>query len=169
LAGAFVIDIQPARDERGFFARTWDADAFREQGLDPAISQCSLAANSAVGTLRGLHYQAAPYPETKVVSCISGAIHDVIVDLRPDSPTFKRWFAVELSAENHRLLYVPAGMAHGYLTLQPHSKVYYQIGGKYVPESGRGVRWNDPAFGIEWPSLPSVIAQRDASYPDFGP
>ncbi len=169
LPGAFVIDIELARDERGFFARTWCADEFTRHGLDPTVTQCSLSSNRMSGTLRGIHYQAAPHVETKLVTCVSGAIYDVIVDLRPDSPAFTRWFAVELSADNHCMLYVPAGVAHGYLTQRDNSDVYYQIGGNYVPESARGVRWNDPAFGIEWPTPPRVIANRDRNYPDFSP
>lgn len=167
LPGVFLIDIEPGRDERGFFARTWDAMEFRRRGLDSAITQCSLAANRARGTLRGMHYQSAPHLETKVVSCVAGAVYDVLVDLRPDSSTFRRWFASELSAENHRMLYVPPGVAHGYLTLQDHSDVYYQISGDYAPESGRGVRWNDPAFAIAWPAEPRIMAERDRDYPDF--
>jgi dTDP-4-dehydrorhamnose 3,5-epimerase len=167
LPGAYIIGIEPAFDERGFFARAWDADEFAQHGLETALSQCSLSFNKTKDTLRGMHYQVAPHFEIKVVSCNAGAIYDVIVDLRPASPTFRQWLGVELSAENRRLLYIPQGLAHGFLTLQDNSEVYYQISGRFVPESGRGVRWNDPAFGIEWPATPSVISERDRLYPDF--
>ncbi len=167
LAGAFMIDIEPVRDERGFFARTWCADELQRRGLMSELSQCSLSFNQRKGTLRGMHYQLAPDVETKVVSCKAGSIFDVIVDLRPDSATFRQWCAVELSADNRCLLYIPSGMAHGFLTLEDNSEVYYQISGRFVPASARGVRWNDPAFGIEWPSEPSVISERDRTYPDF--
>ena len=167
LPGVFIIDVEPAHDLRGFFARTWDVDEFAQHGLETALSQCSLSFNKTTGTLRGMHYQVAPHFETKVVSCQAGAVFDVIVDLRPASPTFKQWLGVELNAENRRLLYIPHGLAHGFLTLQDHTEVYYQICGRFVPESGRGVRWNDPAFGIEWPASPRVISDRDRLYPDF--
>ncbi len=167
LPGAFIIDIEPAFDERGFFARTWSAEELARRGLISILSQCSLSFNKTRGTLRGMHYQTAPHDETKVVSCRAGAVYDVMVDLRPASPTFKQWFGVELSAKNYRLVYIPHGLAHGFLTLQDNSEVYYQISGSFVPESTRGVRWNDPAFGIEWPAAPSIILERDRLYPDF--
>lgn len=167
LPGVFIIDIEPAFDERGFFARTWCAEELARRGLESTLSQCSLSFNKTIGTLRGMHYQAAPHDEAKVVSCIAGAIYDVIVDLRPASPAFRQWIGVELSGENRRLMYVPPGLAHGFLTLRDTSAVYYQISGSFVPESARGVRWNDPAFGIVWPAAPSVILERDRLYPDF--
>jgi len=169
LAGAFTIDIEPAHDARGFFARTWCAEELQRRGLVSELTQCSLSFNKSKGTLRGMHYQQAPHDETKVVSCKAGAIYDVIVDLRPDSSSFRQWCAVELSADNRRLLYIPAGLAHGFLTLQDDSEVYYQISGRFVSGSARGVRWNDPAFGIAWPVEPSVMAGRDCTYPDFAP
>ena len=167
LPGAFVIDIEPAADHRGFFARTWCADEFSAHGLAPEITQCSVSFNRAVGTLRGMHYQSAPHDETKLVSCRAGALYDVMIDLRLDSPNYCQWFGVELSADNHRMLYIPAGLAHGFLTLQPDTEVFYQISGRFVPEAARGVRWNDPRFGIIWPHPPQIIADRDANYPDF--
>lgn len=167
LPGVYLIDIEPAFDVRGFFARTWCADEFSRHGLEAGLTQCSLSFNKTRGTLRGMHYQAAPHEETKVVSCMEGSVYDVIVDLRPASPTFRRWFGVELNAENHRLIYIPTGCAHGFLTLQDKSTVYYQSSDRFVPESSRGVRWDDPAFGIEWPCAPSVIVERDRQYLDF--
>lgn len=167
LSGAYLIDIEPVLDVRGFFARTWCVDEFVQYGLDAVLSQCSLSFSKTKGTLRGMHYQAAPHEESKVVSCMEGAIYDVIVDLRPASPTFRQWFGAELSMENRRLMYIPRGCAHGFLTLLDNSVVYYQAAGRFVSESSRGVRWDDPAFGIEWPAEPSVILERDRQYPDF--
>lgn len=167
LSGAFVIDIEPAADNRGFFARTWCADEFSAHGLATDISQCSVSFNHATSTLRGMHYQNAPHDESKLVSCRAGALYDVIVDLRVDSPSYCQWFGVELSADNHRMLYIPPGLAHGFLTLQPATEVLYQISGRFVPEAARGVRWNDPRFSIDWPAAPQVIADRDAQYPDY--
>ena len=167
LAGAFVIEPERHADERGFFARTFSVDAFRAHGLDDRIDQCSLSWNTRRATLRGLHYQAEPHGETKLVRCTQGAIYDVIVDLRPDSPTYTRWFAVELSAANRKLHYIPRGLAHGFLTLTDDCEIAYQISSPYYAASARGVRWNDPAFSISWPEAPRVIAARDQSYPDF--
>src|SRR6478735_6768314 len=151
LPGAFIIDVERHQDERGFFARTWSGEEFRAHGLSDQLTQCSLSFNHRKGTLRGMHYQAAPHGEIKLVRCTAGAIYDVIVDLRPDSPAFRHWVGVELTADNRRMLYIPDGCAHGFQTLQPASEVFYQITGPYVPDAGRGVRWNDPAFGIDWP------------------
>jgi dTDP-4-dehydrorhamnose 3,5-epimerase len=167
--GAWVIEAEQLGDERGFFARTWDADEFAERGLNPRLAQCSISYNRARGTLRGLHYQAAPFEEAKLVRCTAGAIFDVVVDLRPESSSFKGWFGEELSAENRRALYVPEGCAHGFLTLADDSEVHYQISQFYAPESARGVRWDDPAFGITWPGEVVVINDRDRTYPDFRP
>lgn len=169
LAGAFVVDLEPVRDERGFFARSWCHDEFAARGLSTAIAQCSVSFNALRHTLRGLHFQAAPHEEAKIVRCTQGAIYDVIVDLRPHSPTYLCWFGIELSAANRRMLYVPKGAAHGFLTLQDATEVCYQISERYVAESARGVRWNDPRFGVEWPTAPEVISERDRSYPDFEP
>lgn len=165
--GAWLIEAERLEDERGFFARTWDAKEFEERALNPALAQCSISYNGVRGTLRGLHYQAAPYEEAKLVRCTAGAIFDVVVDLRTDSSTFRGWFGTELSAENRLALYIPEGCAHGFLTLADGCEVHYQISQVYVPDSARGVRWNDPAFGIIWPDEVAVINERDASYPDF--
>jgi dTDP-4-dehydrorhamnose 3,5-epimerase len=167
--GLWVIEPERHEDERGFFARTWDPDEFAERGLNPELAQCSISFNRARGTLRGLHYQAAPHEEAKLVRCTSGAIFDVALDLRPDSSTFRDWFGVELSAENRLALYIPEGCAHGFLTLADDSEVHYQISQAYVPDAGRGVRWNDPAFAIRWPGEVVVINDRDRSYADFRP
>jgi dTDP-4-dehydrorhamnose 3,5-epimerase len=167
LAGAFVIEIDPIEDERGFFARTFCIDEFREQGLEPCIAQCSISFNKRKGTLRGLHYQAPPHQEAKIVRCIRGAIHDVIVDLRLDSATYRRWAAVDLTAENRRAVYVPKHFAHGFQTLADASDVHYEISERFVPEAGRGLRWNDPAFAIEWPIGDPIVSPRDAGYPDY--
>ena len=162
-----IIEPELHADERGAFARTYCADELRANGLDPRISQCSTSFNRQAGTLRGLHYQRQPHAEVKLVRCTTGAIFDVAVDLRPGSPTYCRWVGIELTAENRRALYVPEGCAHGFLTLVDGSEVFYQISSPYVAEAGTGVRWDDPAFGVQWPSTPIVIAERDAGYPDF--
>jgi dTDP-4-dehydrorhamnose 3,5-epimerase len=167
LGGVYLIEIDKLEDERGFFARTWCQREFEEHGLNPRLVQCNLSYNKKKGTLRGMHYQAAPYQEAKLVSCTQGAIYDVIVDLRPQSPTYKGYLGVTLSAEIHTMLYVPEGFAHGFLTLEDETFVYYQMSEFYAPEYARGFRWNDPAFGITWPGDIQVISERDGSYPDF--
>lgn len=167
IKGAFVLEIEPRRDERGHFARTFDRAEFRRRGLASSFAECSVSFNERRGTLRGLHYQVNPHPEAKLVRCTRGRIHDVIVDLRPRSPTRGRWHAVELGAENGRLLYIPEGVAHGFLTLEPRSEVYYEISAPYAPACARGIRWDDPAFAIRWPAPPEVISERDRSYPDY--
>ena len=167
LAGVYLVEPERQHDARGFFARTYDADELRAHGLTPDISQCSVSYNSAAWTLRGLHYQIAPYAEAKLVRCTQGAIFDVVVDLRPASPTYCQWVSAELTAENRYQVYVPEGCAHGFLTLTDAAEVFYQISAAYRPEAGAGVRWNDPAFGIRWPREPAVIAERDAGYPDY--
>lgn len=168
LKGAFLIELEPKEDERGFFARTFCAGEFSAHGLDPRLVQCSMSFNVRSGTLRGLHWQAAPHAECKLIRCTRGAIHDVIVDLRADSPTFRRHFAIELTADNRRQLYVPGGFAHGFQTLEDKTEVFYQMSEAFAPESARGVRWNDPAFGIQWPPVEHrILNERDASYPDF--
>jgi dTDP-4-dehydrorhamnose 3,5-epimerase len=168
LKGAYIIDPERIEDERGFFARTWDHHEFEARGLNSSLAQCNISYNARRGTLRGMHYQAAPHAETKLVRCTMGAIYDVIIDLRPGSPTLRQWLAVELSAENRRMLYVPEGFAHGFQTLADHSEVFYQMTECYAPDYARGVRWNDPTFGIVWPEVPQAIAARDQAYPDFG-
>jgi dTDP-4-dehydrorhamnose 3,5-epimerase len=167
LAGVMIIDIERLTDDRGFFARGFCAEEFAGHGLAADFVQTNIAHNARRGTLRGMHYQAEPAPEPKVVRCTWGAIYDVAVDLRPDSASYCQWVGAELSADNHRALYIPAGCAHGLLTLADHSEVYYLMGAAFVPDLARGVRWNDPAFAIEWPFEPEVISERDAALPDF--
>ena len=167
LKGAFVIELNPFEDVRGFFARAWSDYEFEAAGLNARFVESNISFNEKKGTLRGMHYQLSPYEQTKLVRCTRGSIYDVIVDLRPDSPTFKQWVAEELSAENHRMLYVPGEFAHGYQTLEDRTEVSYQTTAYYAPEHGRGVRWNDPAFKISWPIDDLVIIERDRDYPDF--
>jgi dTDP-4-dehydrorhamnose 3,5-epimerase len=168
LAGAWVIESERIADERGFFARTFDRDEFAARGLEPAIVQSSTSFNARVGTLRGMHLQLAPHGEPKLVRCTRGAIYDVIVDLRPESPTHRRWFATELSAGNGRAVYIPPGVAHGFQTVEDESEVLYMMGHEYVPEAASGVRWDDPAFGIQWPDCERrIMSERDRSYPDY--
>jgi dTDP-4-dehydrorhamnose 3,5-epimerase len=168
LAGTFVLEPEPIADERGFFARTWCADELARHGLVNQIAQASISYNRHAGTLRGMHYAVPPHAESKVVSCARGAIYDVLVDLRP-GPQQRHWIAVELTAENRRMLFVPEGVAHGFLTLADDTEVSYLISEPYAADCARGVRYSDPAFAITWPSEPKVISQRDASYPDFAP
>ena len=168
IPGAFVVDLEPRADERGFFARGWCAREFAEHGLDAALVQHNISFNRRTGTVRGMHYQADPHPEVKVVRCTRGRLFDVIVDLRPGSPSYCRWAGVELSAENRRALYIPAGVAHGFQTLADDTEVHYQMSDYYHPELARGVRWDDPAFGIAWPSpATAILSERDRSYADF--
>jgi len=168
LAGAFVIQCEELTDERGFFARTFSAAQFVEAGLDPSVSECSISYNRRRGTLRGMHYQAEPHAESKLVRCTRGAIFDVIIDLRKTSATFRQWFGFELSESNRESLFIPRGFAHGFQTLTDDAEVYYQISGAYVRSAGRGVRWDDPAFDIGWPAAERTISGRDRGYPDFG-
>jgi dTDP-4-dehydrorhamnose 3,5-epimerase len=167
LKGAHLVDLERHEDDRGFFARSWCAGEFETSGLNPRIAQCSLSFNVRKGTLRGMHYQVKPFEEAKLVRCTRGSLCDVIVDLRPDSPTYARHLSVFLSADNRRMLYVPEGFAHGFLTLEDATEVFYQISELYSPESQRGFRWDDPAFGIVWPEAVQVISERDRTYPDF--
>jgi dTDP-4-dehydrorhamnose 3,5-epimerase len=169
LPGAWVIELQELGDERGWFARTFDAEEFRARGLNPDVVQCNASFNRRNGTLRGMHYQAEPHGESKLVRCVRGAIFDVAVDLRSDSPTCRDWHGVELSADNRLAFYIPAGLAHGFQTLTDSSEVLYQMGNPYVPEAARGVRWDDPALGIEWPAAPGerTISAQDSSYPQL--
>ena len=167
LPGVFTIGIEPIADERGFFARSWCGKEFESKGLNPALVQCNISFNAHKGTLRGMHYQAAPCQEAKVVRCTSGSLYDVALDLRPDSPTFKDWVAVVLSAADRNMLYIPEGCAHGFLTLEDATEICYQMSEAYHPETARGVRWNDPAFQISWPAGVAIISERDAAYPDF--
>ena len=165
IPGAWVIDIAPIHDDRGFFAMTWQPEAFRRHGIDPALAQCNLAYNHKRGTLRGMHFQNAPHAQAKVVRATRGALLDVIVDLRPDSPTYRQWDAVELSADNRRMFYMPEGVAHGYLTLTDDVEAYYHASAAWAPQAESGVRWNDPAFGITWPFEPAVISEKDRNWP----
>ncbi len=167
LAGVFLIEPEKLADERGFFARTFSQDEFASRGLAAHFVQSSLSVNTARGTLRGMHYQCAPHEEAKVVTCVRGAIFDAVIDLRRDSPTYRRWFAAELTAQNYRMLYVPEGCAHGFQTLEDDTVVVYQMSEFYHPESTRGVRWDDPAFGIAWPLRPTVISGQDRAYASF--
>ena len=167
IAGVVVVELEPAGDARGFFARLHCPEEFAAAGSPFAPVQTSLSRNTAVHTLRGLHYQAAPYGEGKLVRAVRGRIFDVAVDLRPHSPTHRRWTAAELSAENGRALLIPDGVAHGFLTLEPETDVLYQIDRAFTPGHERGVRWNDPAFSIPWPVRPAVISDRDAAYLDY--
>jgi len=169
LPGAVVIELERIADDRGFFARSWCSREFEERGLNGRLVQCNVSRNRARGTLRGMHYQAAPHEEAKLVRCTMGAVYDVIVDVRPESGTYLRSFGAELTAENHRALYVPEGFAHGFLTLTDESEVFYQMSQFYAPESARGLRWNDPLLTIDWPGPVVVIADRDRLYPDFRP
>ena len=169
LSGAVIVDVERHTDERGFFARSWCTREFQERGLSPLVVQCNVSGNAVKGTLRGMHYQVAPHAEVKLVRCTKGAIYDVIIDLRETSPTFLRHVGVELTAENHRALYIPEGFAHGFMTLQDDSEVFYQMSAFYEPSAARGVRWNDPAFAIEWPLPVIVISKRDQELPDFNP
>ncbi len=169
LAGACVIEIERQEDERGFFARTFCGNEFAAHGLHPAFVQCNVSFNARKGTLRGMHFQQKPHEEAKLVRCIRGAIYDVIVDIRPGSPTFKRWAAFELTAENRKMLYVPEGFAHGFQTLEDDTEVFYQMSETYHPGLAHGVRWNDPAFAIRWPVADPIVSRRDADYPEFVP
>jgi dTDP-4-dehydrorhamnose 3,5-epimerase len=168
LEGVVEIRLEPKPDERGFFARAWCQKEFEGKGLNPKLVQCSISVNSRKGTLRGMHYQAAPHADAKLVRCTKGAIYDVVVDLRPDSATYKNWMAVVLTAEKRNMVYVPEGCGHGFLTLEDGSEIFYQMSEFYSPESARGVRWDDPAFQIAWPEKVDVISERDRNYPDFG-
>ncbi len=167
LKGAFLVKLEKSEDSRGFFARSWCKNEFETAGLNTALVQCSISFNKKKKTLRGMHYQAAPYEEVKLVRCTMGAIYDVIIDLRKSSNTFKSWYAIELSAKNHKMLYIPEGFAHGYLTLEDNSEIFYQMSGFYHSECARGVRWDDPVFNIKWPEKNVIIADRDLKYLDF--
>ena len=187
LKGAFIIELQKMEDDRGFFARSWCQREFEAHGLCPRLVQCNISLNSKRGTLRGMHYQAAPYEEAKLVRCVRGSIYDVIIDIRPDSDTYSQWIGVELAAPcsqpiahcslltahrslptaHYRMLYVPEGFAHGFLTLEDNTEVFYQMSEFYAPDHAKGFRWNDPAFSIKWPGEVKVISERDETYPDF--
>jgi dTDP-4-dehydrorhamnose 3,5-epimerase len=165
LLGAYCIDLDRHEDERGFFARTYCQEEFAAHGLSPHIAQCNLSVNREKGTLRGLHYQAAPNQEAKLVTCIRGEVYDVVVDIRPSSPTFLRWHAVVLSRSRRNALFIPEDFAHGFLTLTADTEVFYQMSAPYSPESARGLRWDDPVLAISWPDRPRVISDRDRNHP----
>lgn len=169
LDGVWVVEPDLLEDERGFFARSWDPQEFDRHGLDPTVAQCNISYNRRKGTLRGLHYQAAPVPDPKLVRCTRGAIHDVALDLRRDSPTFGKSFATVLSQDNHLALFIPGGLAHGFQTLQDDTEVLYQMGAPYVADLSRGVRWDDPAFALRWPLPDPTLSARDRSFPDHRP
>jgi dTDP-4-dehydrorhamnose 3,5-epimerase len=168
LPGVWLVDVDAFPDERGTFFRAWQIDEFRRRGLETTLDQCSMTLTARRGSIRGMHYQAAPYEEVKLVRAIRGVVFDVALDLRPESPTFRQWAAAELSADNRRALYLPRGVAHGYQTLTDDAEVLYFISAPYTPTHQRGARWNDAAFGIDWPlGPPTTINARDAAYPDW--
>lgn len=167
LKGAFIVELEKHVDERGFFARSWCREEFLAHQLNPELAQCNISFNQRKGTLRGMHYMAEPFGEAKLVRCTAGAAYDVIIDLRPDSPTRKQHLGEVLSAANRKMLYVPEGFAHGFQTLEDETEIFYQMSRGYVPEHARGVRYNDPAFGIRWMIDDVVILDRDRHYPDF--
>jgi dTDP-4-dehydrorhamnose 3,5-epimerase len=169
LKGAFIIEPEFLEDERGFFARTFCKKEFEKHGLNPSFVQCSISFNRKKGTLRGMHYQISPFEEIKIVRCTMGVIYDVIIDLRPDSKTFMRWIAVELSAENRRMIYIPEGFAHGFLTRVDSTEVFYQMNEFYTPGYARGIRWNDQKFNIKWPDGIRIISAKDKNFEDFDP
>ena len=168
LPGAYAIDIEPIDDARGFFARAWCARELDEQGLEARVSQCNVSYNKRKGTLRGMHFQVAPHEEVKLIRCTRGALYDVIIDLRTDSPTYQKWVGFELNEDNRRMLYVPRGFAHGYQTLVDDTESFYMVSEFYTSGAESGVRWNDPAFAIRWPlAEPTAISSKDASWPNF--
>jgi dTDP-4-dehydrorhamnose 3,5-epimerase len=167
LRDSFIIEVERLEDDRGFFARGWCKREFESHALVSRLVQANMSLNKKKGTLRGMHYQIAPYEETKLVRCTRGSVYDVIIDLRPDSSTYKDWLAVKLSADNHRMLYVPEGFAHGYLTLEDDTEVFYHVSEFYTPTAERGVRYDDPAFDISWPLKVQVISDRDKRWPDY--
>ena len=165
--GVRLIEPERHEDDRGFFARTWCVDEFQKHGLNPDLVQCSVSFNRAAGTVRGMHWQASPHGESKLVRCTAGAILDVVVDVRPESATYLQTFTANLTAQNHNALYIPEGFAHGFQTLEDGSEVFYQISSAFCPDAARGMRWNDPSIDLTWPIPISVISDRDANYPDL--
>lgn len=168
LKGAFIMELETFEDDRGFFAQSWSPRELAEHGLEAPLVESAISFNKKKGTLRGMHYQASPHGQAKIVRCTRGSIYDVIIDLRTGSPTFKQWVGAELTSRNRLMLYVPKGCAHGFQTLEDETEVFYNMSHFYTPESSRGVRWNDPAFAVHWPTTEGVIInERDQSYPDF--
>jgi dTDP-4-dehydrorhamnose 3,5-epimerase len=165
--GVYIIEIEKYEDERGFFARTWDKNQIKEMGLDDSIIQSSMSYNRKKGTIRGMHYQIKPFEETKLVRCTKGKIFDVIIDLRKDSETFKKWISIELSENNHRTLYIPKGFAHGFQTLEDNTEIIYDISQTHNPEYSKGIKWNDKIIGIKWPLEVTVISKKDSMNPYF--
>ncbi|QLH10215.1 dTDP-4-dehydrorhamnose 3,5-epimerase [Nitrosarchaeum sp. AC2] len=167
IEGCIIIEIEKKIDTRGFFARTWDREIFKKQNLNENLSQCSISFNNKKGTIRGIHFQIHPYSETKLVRCTRGSIFDVIIDLRTNSKTFKKWISVELSEENYKMIYMPEGVAHGFQTLENNTEVFYQMTQLYMPEFARGIRWNDPQFNITWPIKSPILSEKDSKHIDF--
>ena len=167
LKDAYIIELEPIEDNRGFFARSFCQEEFRLHGISMNIVQCNISYSKKSGTLRGMHYQAAPFEEAKLVRCKKGAIYDVIIDVRPSSNTYKKWVSVELTDENRKMIYIPKGFAHGFLTLMDNTEVFYQMSEFFMPEYARGIRWNDPAFGINWAADVTAISEKDQKYDDF--
>lgn len=167
LSGAYIIEIEKIEDGRGFFARTFDKEEFSKYNLDIDLAQSSISQNLKKGTIRGMHYQTDPYDESKLIRCLKGKIFDIIIDLRPNSKTFKEWFSLELNANNYKMLYIPKGFAHGFQTLEDNSEMFYQISQFYHPEYSKGIRWDDKEFGIQWPLKVSLISEKDLSYAPF--
>lgn len=165
LSGCYLIEPEPLEDERGLFARTFDAEEFRRRGLNPDVAQCSISHSRKAGTLRGLHYQASPHEEAKLVRCLRGRVFDVVVDIRPESPSYLQWRGFTLDGEERTAVYVPEGLAHGFLTLTDDSELLYQISVDYVPELARGIRWDDERLGVAWPSTPLCVSSRDGDFP----
>jgi len=167
LRGAFVIDLEKNDDERGFFARTWDKNEMQKFGCDINLVQCNVSFNKMKGTLRGMHYQIAPYEESKLVRCTKGKIFDVILDLRPNSETFKQWVSTEIDETSHKMIYVPKCFAHGFQTLEDNTEIFYQMSEYYMPEYAKGICWDDKIFDIKWPIDPKIISEKDLKYPSF--
>lgn len=167
LKGAYIIEVEKLSDDRGFFGRLWCESEIKEVGLNPNLAQSNVSFNLKKGTLRGMHFQKKPFQETKLVRCTRGSVYDVIVDLRPESVTFKKWLGVKLSSDNYRMIYVPEGFAHGFLTLEDNSEVYYLVTEEYNKDAEGGIKWNDPEIGIKWPIEVSEISERDKEHPDF--
>lgn len=167
LSGSYVIDLERLEDARGFFARSWCQREYAAHGLNPRLVQCNISFNPFKGTLRGMHYQVTPFEEAKLIRCTRGSIYDVVVDLRSNSASFGKYFSIVLTSENRKMLYVPEGFAHGFMTMEDHTEVFYQMSEFYAPEHAKGFRWNDPVFGIRWPGEVKIMSDRDRSYPDF--
>jgi len=165
LKGAFIIEMMRLEDERGYFARSFCQDEFQQEGLNPCVAQCNVSFNLHKGTIRGMHYQDYPYWEVKLVRCTRGMIFDVIIDLRPDSPTYLEWTGVKLSPENYRLIYIPEGFAHGFQTIEDNTEVIYQMSECYHPECSKGVKWDDPTFDIDWPISDVIVSEKDTNFP----